>query len=95
MNMNDAMAAASAEKQENAGAGAPALTRKSTAAPKMMRELTGKASTIRSLKGWRKLRSIGALQISEGSAAATHRPVISQSQTLRQVGKSSMEVRRP
>ena len=55
--MNDAMAASAAQKESSKGT-----------TPKV-RELKRKSPTV-SLKGWRKLRSIGALQISEGSAAA-------------------------
>jgi hypothetical protein len=57
LNMNDALAVASAHKE-------------SKKPRSSMRELSKSTGTMRSLTGWRKLRSIGALQISEGSAAA-------------------------
>ena len=56
LNMNDAMASHQARDERQGGAGSPSR----------MRELSGRSS----LRGWHKLRSIGALSISEGSAAA-------------------------
>ena len=55
LNMNDALEASTRTEDRK------------SAAPKLMRELSGRSPTMRSLKGWRKLRSIGALQISEST----------------------------